>query len=109
MKFGLKEAPETFQRAMEVILESVKCQLALVFLDDVVVLSNTFIDYINHLDAVLKLLPQAGVSLKLKNCFFFHNLTHHLRHDISPGSLQISPQTKDAIEQFKPPTKVIEL
>lgn len=44
MPFGLKKALETFQGAMDVILESVKWQFESVYLDDMVVFSNKVSD-----------------------------------------------------------------
>lgn len=56
MLFGLRNAPETFPRAMEVILKKVKSQFAVVYFDDIVILfwlmQN---DRIEHVPEVLTL------------------------------------------------------
>lgn len=39
--FGLKHAPKTFQRGMDVLQTTVKWKLALVYLDDVLIFSRT--------------------------------------------------------------------
>jgi len=41
MPFGLKNAPATFQRALDIILSGVKWQSCLVYLDDVIIYSKT--------------------------------------------------------------------
>ncbi len=41
MPFGLKNAPATFQRAIDIILAGVKWQHCIVYLDDVIVFSKS--------------------------------------------------------------------
>ena len=72
MQFALRNAPATFQRALDVILSGVRWKTCLVYIDDVVIFSNTQEEHFKHVDHVLGLLKEAGVKLKLKKCFFFH-------------------------------------
>jgi Reverse transcriptase (RNA-dependent DNA polymerase) len=67
MPFGLMTAPATFQRAIDVILSSVRFQCALTYLDDIIVYSSNFEQHLTDLSLVLKLLESAGVSLKFKS------------------------------------------
>jgi hypothetical protein len=71
-------APATFQRAVDVILASVRFQCALTYLDDIVVYSPTFEQHVKDLSVVLKLLQDAGVSLKLKKCAFASRKVQYL-------------------------------
>lgn len=66
MPFELKNAPVTFQRAMDVIFFSMKCQSALVYLDDILVFLETVNQHLNHLQVVLTLLRNVSATLKLK-------------------------------------------
>lgn len=52
MPLGLNNAPETFKRAMDVILASVKWPLALIYLDDVLIFWNSFGEKIDHLKTI---------------------------------------------------------
>lgn len=61
-----QSAHATFQRAMNVILSSLKWQSALVYLDDIIVFSKTVRDRLTHLRLVLTVLQNAVVTLKLK-------------------------------------------
>lgn len=65
MAFGMKSAPATFQRALDLILSKVPWQICLLCLDDVVVLSQTHENYVEHLDRAMLLLRRSDISLKV--------------------------------------------
>ena len=71
MPFGLKNAPATFQRALNIILSGARWQICPFYLDDVIVFSKGLEQHLVQVDTVLTLLRIAGVSLKLKKCYFF--------------------------------------
>ncbi len=54
MPFGLTHAPATFQRALDILLSGVKWQFCLVYLDDVIIYSNSEREHIDHVDQVLR-------------------------------------------------------
>jgi hypothetical protein len=49
---GLKSAPMTFQRVMELALQGLQWQSCLIYLDDVVIFSKTFDEHIERLSSV---------------------------------------------------------
>jgi hypothetical protein len=53
MPMGLKSAPMTFQRVMELALQGLQWQICLIYLDDVVIFSKTFDEHIERLSTVL--------------------------------------------------------
>ncbi len=61
MPFGLVNAPETFQRALDVILSKYKWKTCLVYIDDVVIFSDTEEQHIARVDEILQTLGDAGV------------------------------------------------
>jgi hypothetical protein len=67
MPFGLMSAPATFQRAIDVILSTARFQCALTYLDDIIIYSPSFEQHLLDLAMVLKLLDDAGVSLKYQS------------------------------------------
>ena len=89
MSFVLVNAPATFQRAMDVILSSVKWKFCLVYLDDIIIYSPSHQQHLKDLDLVLGLLSRAGATLKFKKCHFFKERVKYLGHVILPGKLQI--------------------
>ena len=68
MPFGLKGAPATLQRALDINVFVIRWQICLVYLGDVIVFSRTYAEHARHLDTVLSLLGSAGIYLKLKKC-----------------------------------------
>ena len=92
MPFGLRNAPATFQRALDIILSGVRWQTCLIYLDDVIVFSHSHEQHIKDVNQVLTLLGEAGVSLKLKKCEFFQPKVNYLGHVVMPGKLAIASE-----------------
>lgn len=53
LPLGLRNAPETFRRAMDVLLTKMKWWFALVYLEDILIYSRTPDEYIQHVRQVL--------------------------------------------------------
>ena len=92
MPFGLRNIPATFQRALDIILSGVRWHSCLIYLDDVIVFSCTTEDHFRHVDEILTLLRNAGVTLKLKKCAFFQPRVDYLGHVITPGKLSVTTE-----------------
>jgi hypothetical protein len=73
MPFGLRNAPATFQRTVDIVLSGLKWKTCLVYLDDIIVFFHDPEEHTRHLDEVLGLLYGAGLSLKLAKCQFFRD------------------------------------
>lgn len=109
MPFGPKNAPNTFRRAMDVILSTAKWQFVFVYVDDIAIFRRTVEEQLYHIRIILKLGLRAGVSLKLEECPFFEDLIDYLDHVIQPRRLKISAKAMNAITGLQDPTKVTEL
>ena len=71
MPFGLCNAPGTFQRLMERMFGDKRFQSVLLYLDDVVVFSQTDYQHLERLEEVFSRLAQQGLKVKLSKCHFF--------------------------------------
>ena len=91
-------APATSQRALDLLLSGVKLQYCLIYLDDVIIFSPDEKTHIQHVDYVLTLLREAGVTLKFKKTRFFQKNVEYLGHLIRLNRLEIAMKR---IEAFK--------
>ena len=64
MPFGLKNAPQIFQRMMDRIFG--KYSFILVYIDDILVFSKTFHEHIKHLELVFEELINYGLIVSRK-------------------------------------------
>ena len=66
--FGWRNGPPEFQRAMQEILSPFLWVFTLVYIDDIVVYSKSFKDHLKHVDAVLKVIAESGLTLSPPKC-----------------------------------------
>ena len=83
MPFGLVNAPATFQRLMEVVLNGLARHGCMVYLDDVLVVGRTFEEHNDNLARVFQRLRSAGLTLKPKKCKFAQLEVCYLGHVVS--------------------------
>merc|ERR1711917_93893 len=83
MPFGLTSAPATFQRLMQTGLNEMIFQILLVYLDDVLVYSQTFDEHLDRLRQVLSRLKEMGLKLNSNKCHFCLRTVQYLGHTIS--------------------------
>lgn len=86
---------------MAIILLSAMCQLALVYLEDVLIFLQALKDHKTHAQTVFTLLRNAGVSLKIQKRLFFMSIIDYLGHQIPLGRLMISNRKRQAIERLR--------
>jgi hypothetical protein len=109
MRFWLRDAPSTFQRAMDVILSEARWQKCLCYLDDTIVFSSSMESHVEDLNKVLsRLLRDAGVS-RLNKCHLFRLRVNYLGHVIEPGKLSVQATEFDTILKSKLPLTKTEL
>ncbi len=64
LPFGLCNAPATFQRFMDIVLAGLKWKILLVYIDDILVFSETFEEHIAHLQTVFQRIREAKLQLQ---------------------------------------------
>lgn len=72
MKFGMKNAPETFQHALHIVLTVYKCKSFLVYLDDIIEFCKDAYSHLKHVEKILSKLHNSNVTIKLNNCALYH-------------------------------------
>jgi hypothetical protein len=67
---GLKESAITFMRAMELAMTGLSRDEMKVYLDDIMVFSETLEEYIIRLERVLRKLTKTNLTIEPKKCQF---------------------------------------
>jgi hypothetical protein len=70
MPFGLTGAPATFSRLMNTLLRKHLDNFVVVYLDDVLVYSNTVEEHDAHVRTILEIFKKEGLCAKLSKCSF---------------------------------------
>ncbi len=109
MPFGLCNAPSTFERLMETVLQGLQWRSCLVYLDDVVIFGRTEQELISRMDDVFSRLKQAGLKLKPRKCRLFSRKTDYLGHVISEHGVMVSPDKIAAVKNWPTPENVTDV
>ena len=67
--FGLAQAPAYFQALISEVLK-VLSHFAIVYLDDIIIFSQTEEEHLKHLEIIFRRLKEAGLKLKRSKCSF---------------------------------------
>ena len=104
MPFGLKQAPMTFQRAMNQLLSGL--DYATAYLDDIAIYSNTWEEHLVHLEEVCKRLKAAGLTLNAKKCCIGGSTVKYLGYQVGSGQVApLSAKIEAIIQLPRPVTK----
>ena len=80
MPFGLTSAPAAIQRLMESCLGELHQDWCIIYLDDIIVFSQTPEEHLVRLWAVFNKLKAAGLKLKPSKCELFRKQINYLGH-----------------------------
>ena len=109
LPFGLTNAPSTFQRMMERCLHDIHLQECLVYLDDVIVFSNSIEEHMQRVENVFQRLQECGLKLKPNKCSFLMRKINYLGHVVSEAGIEPDPSKVEVIRSWPVPTNVDEL
>lgn len=113
MPFGLTNVPSVFQRLMQRVLMGLNPDdgpdFVSVYIDDVIVFSETLDEHMEHLDLVLSRLTEANLKLKLRKCQFIRQEERYLGHVITPQGLKPNPDQVQAVASFPEPQTVTQV
>ena len=103
MPFGLCNTPPTFQRLMQNCLGELNLTYCLIYLDDVIVFSNTPDEHLWRMRVVFDCLCEHGLKLKLSKCEVFKLEINYLAHHVSRKGVLPSKKNLESITQCPPP------
>ena len=109
LPFGMSGAPATFQRFMQRLFSEKLFEILLIYLDDLLVFSETFEEHLQHLDYVLTTIEKHGLKLKPSKCQLFRDEVPYLGHIISAEGVGTDPEKVKAVEEWPTPVTVKQL
>ena len=104
MPFGLTNAPATFQAFIDNVLREYLDEFVLVYIDDILVYSDTYEEHVKQVRKVLGKLEQAGLRLKLSKCEFHQKRVKFLGFIISDQGIEMDPEKVKSIVEWPTPT-----
>ncbi|KAL1920943.1 uncharacterized protein VTP21DRAFT_11578 [Calcarisporiella thermophila] len=106
MPFGLCNAPATFQRLMEHVLDGMLWKNVVVFIDDINVYSRTFDEHVEHLRAVFQRLRVHNLKLNRDKCRFGQRQLKYLGHTISAGGVAVDESKMEKLMWMPRPQSI---
>lgn len=99
------QSPAVFQRYINTIFRDfINENIALPYMDDLIILAKDEVEAIKRLEAVLKTASEYGLEINKKKCHFLKRRIEFLGYCIENGEISPSPDMTKAVINFPKPT-----
>ncbi|GBG91228.1 hypothetical protein CBR_g52110 [Chara braunii] len=102
MRFGLMNAPATFQSLMNKVFRNQINRFVVVYLDDILIFSKSMEEHMRHLEEVLQILKDAQLHLNLEKSEFGRDSVIYLEHRLSAAGLEPEATKVEVIRRPQP-------
>jgi len=109
MPFGLTNAHAVFMDLMNRVFRPYLDRSVVVFIDDILVYSSSYIKHEKHLREVLQTLREHRLYAKLNKCEFWLKEVTFLGHVILAEGILVDPRKVEAVLKWERPTNVTEI
>ena len=109
ISFGLKNAPAAFQREMQSILKTFPWCKVIVYIDDILILSNSFEEHMELVQKVLSTLNNHNIKLNPEKCQWFRPEVDFLGHHVSRTGITKQQKYIDKVDKFPRPETIRQL
>ena len=109
MPFGLCNAASTFMALMDKVFGQVLDEFVIVYIDDILIFSETLEEHAQHMRKVLSLLREHKLYGKMSKCEFCLKEIHFLGHVVGEGVIKMDPEKVRAVLDWKRPQNVHEV
>ena len=103
MPFSLCNGPSTFQRFINGIIMDILDDFVVVYIDDILIYSNTYEDHVQHVTEVLERLEKANLHADIKKSNFHTDSVKFLGLIIGKDGLRMDPEKVAAIQDWHEP------
>ncbi|KAG5870692.1 hypothetical protein JTB14_003890 [Gonioctena quinquepunctata] len=109
LPFGLSTAMASLTRCLNMVLGKEFKEFTSVYVDDLLVHSDTVETHLIHLDKIFDTLGRAGLTVKLRKSQFLRHEVSFLGHIISADGVSIDKTRIECINKFPTPRNLREL
>ncbi|KAJ9563825.1 hypothetical protein OSB04_008985 [Centaurea solstitialis] len=109
MPFGLTNAPAVFMDLMNRICRPYLDKFVIVFIDDILIYSQSREEHEQHLKVVLELLMDQKLYAKFSKCEFWIREVHFLGHVVREEGIIVDPAKIEAIAKWETPKTPTEI
>ncbi|KAL0549383.1 hypothetical protein IC582_013865 [Cucumis melo] len=109
MSFGLTNAPAVFMDLMNRMFKDFLDSFVIVFIDDILIYSETEAEHEEHLHQVLENLRANRLYAKFSKCEFLLKKVSFLGHVVSSEGLSVDPAKIEAVTNWPRPSTVSEI
>jgi len=106
LPYGLSNSQASFQRLKNVVLRDLTGTECWMFLDDLIVFSDTIEEHTRRLEHVLQRFERANVQLQPAKCVFAQTIVQYLGYTVSQDGITTSPDKVKAVRQYPTPRNV---
>lgn len=99
MAFGLMNAPATFIDLMNRVFKDYVDKFVIVFIDDILIYSQSTKDHEKHLRLILQRLKEEKLYAKFKKCEFWLEKVAFLGHIVSSEGISIDSSKVEAVSK----------
>ena len=82
LPFGLRNAPSAFQREIQSVLSSFPSNKVMVYIDDILIMSNSFQEHFDLVNKVLTTLQNYSIRINPLKCKWFSDNVEYLGHNV---------------------------
>ena len=104
LPFGLKNAPSIFQRAIDDVLRDEIGKTCHVYIDDIIIFSESVENHIADIERILQKLFQANMRISLDKSKFFKTSVEYLGFIVSTNGIKTCPNKIETIVNYEVPT-----
>ena len=109
MPFGLCNAPGTLMRLMDKAFGDLNFQIALVYLDDILIFASTFEETLSRLETVLSRLSTLNLKVKPEKCQLSRKKVRYLGHVVTREGTSPDPEKVRAVSKWPRPESLRDL
>jgi hypothetical protein len=107
MPFGLRNAPATFQRLVDKVFKGMVGINLYVYIDGILIYSETWEDHLKDVDEVLKRLKENGLKASIDKTHWCNSQIEILVYLIGKGILKMDPSKVQDMVQIPTPPETI--